>query len=222
MQSCWVELEPGLDDGGRRLGAASEGPASRRFWRRASEAHALTGLKFVFSGHYEGEHWLATFRGLLPDRPWTVETSPRMTIALPSGRALATARHRRRRALPGGQPAHVDDRASGEHARVCHLQPPGWLVLMEGTRADHAVKIVFIFWQAHLQAFFKGLLFFLAGVFAHRSLERRGSGKFLRERGRRLGLPSLLYVLLIHPIMVYVLLGYPQRAGSGPRSLCFT
>jgi len=69
---------------------------------------------------------------------------------------------------------------------------------------------VFILWQAHLQAFFMGLLFFLAGVFAHHSLERRGPWPFLRERGRRLGLPSLLFMLLIQPFMVHVLLGLPQ------------
>src|SRR5207244_657231 len=33
---------------------------------------------------------------------------------------------------------------------------------------------------------------------------------FLRERVVRLGLPSLLYMMLIHPFMVYVLLGHPQ------------
>ena len=27
----------------------------------AMEAHAAEGMKYVFSGHYEGEHWLATF-----------------------------------------------------------------------------------------------------------------------------------------------------------------
>jgi hypothetical protein len=28
---------------------------------RSVQAHAESGLGFVFSGHYEGEHWLATF-----------------------------------------------------------------------------------------------------------------------------------------------------------------
>jgi hypothetical protein len=28
---------------------------------RSIEAHTASGLSFVFSGHYEGEHWLATF-----------------------------------------------------------------------------------------------------------------------------------------------------------------
>ena len=28
---------------------------------KAMQLHAEAGLKYVFSGHYEGEHWLATF-----------------------------------------------------------------------------------------------------------------------------------------------------------------
>ena len=27
----------------------------------AMQAHAAAGLRYVFSGYYEGEHWLATF-----------------------------------------------------------------------------------------------------------------------------------------------------------------
>jgi hypothetical protein len=33
----------------------------RSLLRRSAEAHAEAGLKYVNSGHYEGEHWLATF-----------------------------------------------------------------------------------------------------------------------------------------------------------------
>ena len=49
------------------------------------------------------------------------------------------------------------------------------------------VKIVFVFWQGHLQVCCMGLLFFLSGIFTHHSLERRGPGPFLRERLVRLG-----------------------------------
>jgi hypothetical protein len=28
---------------------------------KSVRAHAESGLGYVFSGHYEGEHWLATF-----------------------------------------------------------------------------------------------------------------------------------------------------------------
>ena len=81
---------------------------------------------------------------------------------------------------------------------------------MEEPGPTMPIKIVFMFWQGHLQALFMGLLFFLAGIFGHRSLTRRGPPAFLRERATRLGLPSLLFMLLIQPFMLYVLLGHPH------------
>ena len=97
------------------------------------------------------------------------------------------------------------------HACVTYSHVGGWY-RMEEPEPAMPVKIAFIFWQGHLQAFFMGLLFFLAGVFAHRSLERRGAAAFLRERATRLGLPALCYMVLIHPFMIYVLLGHPHVA----------
>ena len=87
------------------------------------------------------------------------------------------------------------------HACVTASHVGDWYVLVE-PEPPMAVKVCFIFWQGHLQAFFMGLLFFLAGCFAHSSLTRRGAGTFLLERGRRLGLPALLYMLVLHPFIV--------------------
>ncbi len=91
------------------------------------------------------------------------------------------------------------------HACVTYSHIGSWY-RMEGPSPSMPVKIVFYLWQGHLQAFFMGVLFFLAGVFAHCSLQRRQPVSFLLERGRRLGLPSLFYMLLLHPFIVYVLL----------------
>ncbi|HLK15746.1 MAG TPA: acyltransferase [Fimbriimonadaceae bacterium] len=66
-------------------------------------------------------------------------------------------------------------------------------------------KLPFVFWQAHLQSFFMGLLFLLAGYYADRSLARRGAGSFVKERLRRLGIPTLVYMLAVHPFIVLVL-----------------
>lgn len=46
------------------LGIASALPQSdsrREILRQVAAEHAQAGYKYVFSGHYEGEHWLATF-----------------------------------------------------------------------------------------------------------------------------------------------------------------
>ncbi|MEI6106062.1 MAG: acyltransferase family protein [Opitutae bacterium] len=87
------------------------------------------------------------------------------------------------------------------HACVTASHVGDWYVLAE-PEPPMAVKVWFILWQGHLQSFFMGLLFFLAGCFAHGSLARHGTRAFLLERGRRLGLPALLYMLVLHPFMV--------------------
>ncbi len=100
------------------------------------------------------------------------------------------------------------------HACVTYSHVGGWYYM-----SDHeptlAAKLPFILWEAHLQSFFMGLLFFLAGYFAHRSLVRRGAGTFVRERLFRLGLPTLFFMLVIHP---FILLGLnPWHADFGPK-----
>lgn len=99
------------------------------------------------------------------------------------------------------------------HACVTYSHVGDWYVLSEHEPSLPA-KVPFIVWQAHLQAFFMGLLFFVSGFFAHRALTRRGPAAFARERLFRLGAPTLLYMLAIHP---FILLGLnPWRAEFGP------
>lgn len=49
-----------------------------------------------------------------------------------------------------------------------------------------------------------GFFFLLAGYFTPGSYDRKGLRSFLRDRLVRLGLPLLLYDLLIHPLVVYI------------------
>ena len=49
-------------------------------------------------------------------------------------------------------------------------------------------------------AFFMGIFFFLAGCFTPGALDRKGATAFLRDRGRRLGLPLLFGTVAIVPI----------------------
>lgn len=99
------------------------------------------------------------------------------------------------------------------HACVTASHVGDWYLLAE-PEPPMAVKVWFILWQGHLQAFFMGLLFFLAGCFAENSLARRGPRAFLLERGRRLGLPALFFMLVLHP---FILLGLnPWHADFPP------
>jgi glucan biosynthesis protein C len=49
------------------------------------------------------------------------------------------------------------------------------------------------------QGFFMGFLFFLGGLFVPSSYDRKGAARFLRDRFIRLGVPSLLFMLVVHP-----------------------
>ncbi|RPJ69661.1 MAG: hypothetical protein EHM20_16210, partial [Alphaproteobacteria bacterium] len=51
-----------------------------------------------------------------------------------------------------------------------------------------------------LDAFFMGLLFFIAGYFSVSSLEEKGTKKFLKDRFIRLGIPTLVFMLILSPL----------------------
>ncbi len=51
--------------------------------------------------------------------------------------------------------------------------------------------------------FFMSLLFFLSGLFLWSSLERKGIGRFVRDRVWRLGLPFLFAVVLVAPLAYF-------------------
>jgi peptidoglycan/LPS O-acetylase OafA/YrhL len=50
-----------------------------------------------------------------------------------------------------------------------------------------------------------GLLFLLAGYFVPRSYDRKGARVFLRDRWLRIGLPLVVFVLLVHLPVVYLI-----------------
>jgi glucan biosynthesis protein C len=54
-----------------------------------------------------------------------------------------------------------------------------------------------------------GLFFLLAGYFTPGSYDRKGGASFVRDRIIRLGIPWLLYSLLIQPLVFYIVRGLP-------------
>ena len=66
-------------------------------------------------------------------------------------------------------------------------------------------KLFFGVYQSFLQAFFMALLFFIAGYFSAAAYDRKGFSPFVRDRFVRLGLPTLLYMLVIGPLTQYFL-----------------
>jgi glucan biosynthesis protein C len=95
------------------------------------------------------------------------------------------------------------------HACVTYSYVGGWYInYPPGPSAFE--QIIFIIWQAHLQSFFMGLLFFIAGVFAHQTMKKRGVAGLMKKRWIRLGIPSLFYILFIQPLIVYAGLREPE------------
>jgi hypothetical protein len=90
------------------------------------------------------------------------------------------------------------------HACVTYSHVGRWY-MKEDPDPPPYIKVAFVFWQGHLQSFFMGVLFLVAGYFAHGSLSRRGPAAFVRERLVRLGLPTLLYMLAIGPLITFVI-----------------
>jgi glucans biosynthesis protein C len=59
------------------------------------------------------------------------------------------------------------------------------------------------------QAFFMGLFFLISAYFTPGAYDRKGTGPFLRDRFLRLGIPLLIYDLLIAPFVLYIAAGFP-------------
>jgi len=88
-----------------------------------------------------------------------------------------------------------------QHAAVTYSGLGSWYHV-EKTELASGTALLFMFWQSHAQAFFMGLLFFLAGLFVPAAYERKGPTRFLRDRFIRLGLPTLVYMLVVHPLLI--------------------
>ena len=91
------------------------------------------------------------------------------------------------------------------HTAVTYSGLGGWYY-EEETELDMLSMILFAFFQTFTQAYFMSLLFMVSGYFTRRSLEKKGTANFLGGRLRRLGIPLLIYVFIIHASIIYLLL----------------
>ena len=93
------------------------------------------------------------------------------------------------------------------HAAVTYSGIGGWYY-KENHPLDTATLALFAFYQTFMQAWFMSLLFMVSGYFSAASLSRDGTGRFVAGRCRRLGIPLLVYIFLLHPLSVK--LAYPD------------
>ena len=93
------------------------------------------------------------------------------------------------------------------HTTITYSHIGSWYY-KEPARVDGVSAVAFFTFEAHCQAFFMGLLFLLAGYFVPDAFDRKGCRRFLRDRFIRLGVPSLVYIFIIQPVLQHFLLHF--------------
>jgi len=85
------------------------------------------------------------------------------------------------------------------HAAITYGGSGDWYYKEVHTAEDLSSQLLSLF-TGFNQAFFMGLFFLLAGYFTPGALERRGTAPYMQERALRLGLPLIVYFLLLSPV----------------------
>ena len=89
------------------------------------------------------------------------------------------------------------------HVAVSYGAEGDWYIQGKGQVSPVAL-ILMLFLMAIGAAFMMGLLFLIAGYFTPRSYDRKGPGPFLVDRLKRLGIPLLLFAIVINPLIEYM------------------
>ena len=90
---------------------------------------------------------------------------------------------------------------------VANIYGGGWYQYREPAQANLLSGYVLAIPSLIAETFGLGFFFLLAGYFTPGSYDRKGAASFLRDRLVRLGIPLLLYDLLLDPLVVYLARG---------------
>jgi hypothetical protein len=93
------------------------------------------------------------------------------------------------------------------HSFITYGAPGGWYY-KEPTTHMVALNLMTLFVSVN-QSFFMGFFFFLSALFIESSIEKKGPGRFVADRLKRLGIPLILYSLVISPVLNW----YVERYG---------
>jgi len=93
------------------------------------------------------------------------------------------------------------------HACVTYSGLGSWYY-KEPSALGPASKLVFSVYQSFAQAFFMGLLFLIGAYFIPRAYDRKGFGRFVRDRLFRLGVPTLVYMLVLNPLIALIMAAF--------------
>ncbi len=88
------------------------------------------------------------------------------------------------------------------HLSITYGAPGGWFY--NESEAGFPEIIPLSMFVATNQAFFMGMFFFISAYFVIPSLQRKGVGRFAKDRLIRLGIPTLFFFFILFPLTVYV------------------
>jgi len=88
-----------------------------------------------------------------------------------------------------------------QHAAITYCGMGDWYY-KETSDIGFNQAAFFLYYLSFFQGYFMGLLFLVAGYFTPVSYDKKNFKKFIIERLIRLGIPALLYMLIINPIIV--------------------
>lgn len=94
----------------------------------------------------------------------------------------------------------------GANGAFYYVEPPG--------PQDKLARLLLLVFILVNQAYFMGCFFLISGYFTPGSFDRKGPGVFYKDRLLRLGIPLLVFVLLLSPIAS---LGFYQTPAGFPR-----
>jgi hypothetical protein len=87
------------------------------------------------------------------------------------------------------------------HTAITYGAIGGWYYREIAPSSSPASLLLILFCTTN-QAWFMGLFFLLAGYYTPPAYRRHGTAGFVRERLLRLGIPLLVYFLILHPVTV--------------------
>ncbi len=96
------------------------------------------------------------------------------------------------------------------HTAIAFGASGGWCYISHNT-VKGAQMIGLSSFLAVDQAFFMSLFFFISALFTPKSIDKKGVGRFIRDRFVRLGIPLLLTMFLINPSLLYFISVYTNQ-----------
>lgn len=101
------------------------------------------------------------------------------------------------------------------HLNVTYSSFGSWYYV-EKRPLDALSYTLFGMYGSFIQAFFMGFLFLIAGYFVPGSFDKKGAGKFITDRLIRLGIPTLFYMLIIHPTVIWIMSSFNPSVSTSP------